>query len=224
MAGERHVALLERQALAGRDPDLLLDDVDARHHFRDRMLDLQTRVRFHEVEVSAWIHEELERAGGRVLHGFRGVDHGRAHLASLLVGQRRRRGFLQQLLVPALNRALAFAQVDDGPMLIAEDLEFDVARRLDVLLDIHVRDAEGRLGFALRRLERVRKLAGVPYDAHAATAAACRRFDDDGKADVLCDLDGLVFALDWTVAAGKNRDARLAHYATRAGLVGHQSN
>ena len=45
VAGERDVALLERQPLARRDPDLLLDDVDAGHHLGDRMLDLEARVR-----------------------------------------------------------------------------------------------------------------------------------------------------------------------------------
>ena len=36
VAGERHVALLERQPLAGGNPDLLLDDVDAGDHLGDR--------------------------------------------------------------------------------------------------------------------------------------------------------------------------------------------
>ena len=59
-----------------------------------------------------------------------------------------------QLLVPPLDRALALAEVDDRPVVIAEDLELDVARRLDVLLDVDVADAERRFGLALRGLER----------------------------------------------------------------------
>ena len=65
---------LNAEPLAGRDPDLLLDDVDAGHHLGDRMLDLQARVRFHEVEAAVRIHQELERAGVRVLHRLGGVD------------------------------------------------------------------------------------------------------------------------------------------------------
>jgi hypothetical protein len=34
-------------------------------------------------------------------------------------------------------------------VLIAQDLELDVARRLDILLDIHVADAERGFGFPL---------------------------------------------------------------------------
>ena len=65
---------LNDEPLAGGDPDLLLDDVDAGHHLGDRMLDLQPRVRFHEVEVAARIHQELEGAGVRVLHRLGRVD------------------------------------------------------------------------------------------------------------------------------------------------------
>ena len=55
----------------------------------------------------------------------------------------------------ALDRALALAEVDDGAVMIAEDLELDVARVLDVLLDVDVADAERRFRLALRGLERL---------------------------------------------------------------------
>ena len=66
--------------------------------------------------------------------------------------------FLEQLLVAALDRALALAEVDDGAVMVAEDLELDVARVLDVLLDVDVADAERRFGLALRGLERLAQL------------------------------------------------------------------
>ena len=68
VAGERHLALLEREPLARRDADLLLDDVDAGHHLSHRMFDLQAGVRFHEVEAPIRIHQELERSGIAVLN------------------------------------------------------------------------------------------------------------------------------------------------------------
>jgi hypothetical protein len=62
-----------------------------------------------------------------------------------LVGEDRRRRLFDQLLVAALDRALALAEVHHVAVVVAEDLELDVARPLDVLLDVHVADAEGRL-------------------------------------------------------------------------------
>ena len=42
--------------------------------FGDRVLDLDARVHFEEVEVALVVQQELERAGVGVLHGARGVD------------------------------------------------------------------------------------------------------------------------------------------------------
>src|SRR5262245_52744509 len=106
--------------------------------------------------------------------------------------------------------------------MVAENLELDVARRLDVLLDVDVTDAERRFGLALRRLDRVRQLAGRTHDAHTASAAARGRLHDHRVADVLRELERLLLALDRAVAAGQDRDARFLHHAPRPRLVAHQ--
>ena len=49
---ELHVRLLERELLAGRDADHLLDEVDAGDELGDGMLDLQARVHLQEEEAS----------------------------------------------------------------------------------------------------------------------------------------------------------------------------
>ena len=126
--------------------------------------------------------------------------------------------------MPALDRALALAEVHDGAVVIAEDLELDVAGTLDVLLDVDVADAERRLGFALRRLERLAQLRRGPDDAHAAAAAAGDRLDDDRKAEILGDLEGLLFPVDRAVAAGQDRNARLLHRPARPRLVPEQAD
>ena len=80
-------------------------------------------------------------------------------------------------------------------MLVAEHLELDVARRVDVLLEVDVAVAESRLGLPLRRLQRLRQLARLLDHAHAAAAAAGGRLDDDRVADLPGDLR-LLFGLD----------------------------
>ena len=159
MAGERHVALLERQPLARGDADLLLDDVDAGDELGHRVLDLDAGVHFEEEEVALVVEQELEGAGVGVLHGARGIDHRASELAAHLVGDGDRRALLEQLLMAALDRALALAEVHHGAVVVAEHLELDVAGVLDVLLDVDVADAEGGFGLALRGLERLRQLA-----------------------------------------------------------------
>ena len=130
--------------------------------------------------------------------------------------------FLEQLLMAPLDRALALAEVDDVAVMIAEHLELDVARVLDVLLDVDVADAERRFGLALRGLERLRQLAWRADDAHAAAAAAGDRLDDHRVAELLGDLLRLVLAVDRAVAARQDRHAGLLHRAARARLVADQ--
>ena len=57
------VALLERELLAGGDADHLLDQIDAGDELGHRMLDLQPRVHFQEVETAILAGDELDRAG-----------------------------------------------------------------------------------------------------------------------------------------------------------------
>ena len=109
--------------------DLQLHQVDAGDHLGHRVLDLDARVHLHEVEAAVAVEQELDRAG--VLVADR---RGRARTAASPISlaqlrrQRRRRRLLDQLLVPALDRALALAEVDDVAVLVAEDLELDVPR------------------------------------------------------------------------------------------------
>jgi hypothetical protein len=73
-----------------------------------------------------------------------------------------------------LDAAIAFAQMDDMPELIAQQLDLDVARLLYVFLYIDVRIAEIRFSFSLGGHETADKLNIVVTDAHAFTAASGR--------------------------------------------------
>src|SRR6185437_9447920 len=85
---------------------------------------------------------------GRVVaDGLRQLDRLLAHfLARRLIEQRARR-FLDDLLVTALNRAFALAEMDDVTVLVAEHLDFDVPRIGDEFLDEDAIVAERRLRF-----------------------------------------------------------------------------
>ena len=58
-----HVALLERELLAGGDADHLFDEIDAGDQLRHRMLDLQPRVHFQEIKAAVLPGDELHGAG-----------------------------------------------------------------------------------------------------------------------------------------------------------------
>ena len=71
-----------------------------------------------------------------------------------------RRRFLDHLLVAALHRAVAFAEVDRVALAVGQHLDLDVARVLEEFLHVDHVVAERGLGFGLGR--RDRRCAGAP--------------------------------------------------------------
>src|SRR5690606_14912913 len=182
-----HLFLRDPQTLTGGDADHLLYQIEAGDQFSDRMLNLQPGVHLKEVEVAVAINDELDCTGGGVTHRlgqcYRLLSHG---LARRLVQEWRWR-FLDDLLVAALDRTFAFAQIDHVAVQIAQHLDLDMARLGDEFLDKDAVVAEGRLRLVARQLEAFASFLVVPGDAHALAAAASRSLDHHRIADLLRD-------------------------------------
>ncbi len=120
---------------AGGDADHLFDEVDAGNEFRHRMLDLQPRVHLQKEEIPLLIDDEFDRARRIVADRAGQRDRLIAHrLAHRRVDERRGR-LLDHLLVAALDRTFALAEMDDGAVPVAEQLNLDMARIGDEFLD-----------------------------------------------------------------------------------------
>src|SRR5205085_7612951 len=109
----------------------------------------------------------------------------RAHARAQLRRDRRARRLFDHLLVTALDRAVALAEMDEVAVAVAEHLDLDVARPDDRLLEIDGVVAEPAERLALRAFERARKLGFARDEAHALAAAAGRRLDEHREADGL---------------------------------------
>ena len=175
--------MLARQRLAGRDPQLPSDEVEPGDRLGHRMLDLQPRVHFEKIELFGGVEQELDGSGAAVADRTRGGDRGFGDLAPQLGGDRRRRRLLDHLLVPALDRAIAFAQMDDVALRVREDLDLDMAGVRDRLLENELVRPERVARLGAGGGERRRQRAGLADEAHAAAAAAGGRLDHQRKAD-----------------------------------------
>ena len=180
---------LDRKLLAGGDADHLLDQIDAGDELGHRMLDLQPRVHLQEVEALVLPGDELDGAGGVVADRLRQRDRLRAHLLARRLVEQRRRRLLDDLLVAALDRAFALAEMDDVAVLVAEHLDFDVARIDDEFLDEHAVVAERRSSPPSARARKPSATSALRVrDAHALAAAAGRGLDHHRIADLVGDL------------------------------------
>ena len=135
---------------AGGDPDLLVDQVDAGDHLGHRVLDLEARVHLDEVELAVLV-EELDRAGAEIAELRASPCATTSPICVALGGvERRGGGLLPHLLVAALQRAVALAEMDGVAVAVAEHLDLDVARLGEILLDIDRVVAERGLGLGAR--------------------------------------------------------------------------
>src|SRR3954462_5462937 len=100
--------------------------------------------------------------------------------------------------MPALHGAVAFTEVNDRAVLVAENLKLDVSRPSEIFLHVHVAIAERRQGLGAGELERAREVVRILRDTHPLAAAAGRRLDDDREADLLRVLQRFVDILHWS--------------------------
>ena len=147
------VGLGKRQGLARGDEDLLAHQIDTRDQLGDRMLDLDSRVHLEEEEIAVPIEQALDSARADVADGLGSRDRHRTHPRPQLLVDGRRRGLLDDLLMPALQRAIALAEMHRGAVRVGHHLDLDVPRILDVLLDVDRAVAKPGLTLALSGLE-----------------------------------------------------------------------
>ena len=151
------------------------------------MLHLQTGVHFKEVKAfTAGVragYDEFDRARRIIADGPRQSDtlfaHGLAHFGR----DKGRWRFFDDLLVPPLDRTFAFVQIQNISMLIAQYLDFDVARVQDEFLDKDAVIAEAVQPFALDRFKTFTDILLAIGKPHPLTAAAGRGFHHHRIAD-----------------------------------------
>src|SRR5205814_546041 len=90
---------------------------------------------------------------------------------------------LDHLLVPPLQRAIAFAKMKRIAVIVGKDLDLDMPGRSDEFLDQDAAGSESRLALAHGAFERGLEIAMFVDPSHAATAAPGRQLDQHGVTD-----------------------------------------
>src|SRR5262249_7015708 len=163
-----------------------MNEIDARYHFSNRMFDLDSRVHFNEIEFSSLI-EKLDGAKPAVAQLAHRHCTDFADFQALRCVKGGAWALLPQFLIPALKRAIAFAQMNSLAMTVAENLNFDVARLIEVFFEVDSVIAKGRFGLNSRGFNCDREIVRVASDLHAPPAPACRCLYKNRKPKSLSD-------------------------------------
>ena len=160
--------------------ELRSHEINARHLLRDGVLHLQPGIGLDERERrrrARDIHKELEGAGAAIVAGTCQLQRRFVQVRAQGLRQARRRGDLDQLLMPTLDAAIPLAQVHRLGA-IAEHLHLDMTRALHETLDIERAAAERRLRLRRRAGERLGYLLRLLHHSHAASATTRDSLDD----------------------------------------------
>src|SRR5689334_4521715 len=150
------------------------------------MLDLEPRIHLHEVEtLAAFFGDELDRAGADIIDRARRCDRRLSDVEPPLARETGRRRLFDNLLMPALDRAVALEQMDDVAASVAENLYLDMAGAFEIAFQQNRVVAERALRLAPSAVESARELGRALDGAHAPPAAARGGLDHERKSDLL---------------------------------------
>ena len=144
MTGLRDVTLSPRQIATCRHFDLGFHQVDSNHPFRDRVLDLESRIHFEKIEVFLLVQKKFEGPGAHVTHRSGSLDRDAPDTPPGPIVHSGRGRFFDDFLMTSLDRAFTVIEMNHPAVFVRQDLNLHVPRFLNVLFYIEPRVAEGR--------------------------------------------------------------------------------
>ena len=219
-SGSRWVAF---QVSAARHVNLQLDQIEPGGAFGHRMLDLQARVHFHEKETPLFrLVQEFHRAGIAVARGLAQAHRRFAKSLILFWSKNRAGGFLKNLLVAALDSAVAHPASPGGSVVVGDDLHLNVAcSTLNKLLHENGRVAKGLECLGASALESFGEVAGLTNFANSVTPTPSGGLNKEWVAQVLSVAFGVGERLHRAVAPGGYLYLLSFGQAFRRDLVAH---
>ncbi|GAB3648644.1 hypothetical protein GCM10028833_14950 [Glycomyces tarimensis] len=212
------------EGLAGGDAELLAHQVDAAGLLGDGVLDLEAGIHLEEGDGAVGADEELDGAGAVVVRLPADRLGGAVDRGALLVAEERRGGFFDELLVAALEGAVAGADDDHVAVGVGQDLRLDVTGAVEVALDEAFAAPERGLGLADGRVEQVRDLVALAGDLEAAPAAAEGGLDRDGEPVLVGEGEDLRGVRGRLLGAGHQRHVRTHGQMASGDLVAEVAN
>src|SRR5262249_5858185 len=129
---------------------------------------------------------------------------------------------LPDLLIAALQRAVALAQMDSAAVAVAQHLDFDVARVREIFLEIKRVVAERGLGLSARSRQRGDELVRPVRHLHAAPAGS--GMEQNRKAEAIPARYRLPVGGQDAIRSRPDRHAEALSRAPGFDLVAHQAD
>ena len=126
--------------------------------------------------------------------------------------------------MPPLQGTFSLAEMNDVSVAVGKNLDLNMSRMFEILLDVERSVTESRYGLPLCRFVDTLKLACFMSDSHSLAATAGRGFQKNRKAMLFGKLLCFDLRMNGAVAAGNNRHTRLRHQVTSSSFRTHRRN
>ena len=158
--------------------------VNARPHLCHGVFHLDPGIHFNKVEMALGVEQKFNRPDVGIADRSGGLDGHGSHPFAQAFGQGWRGRFLNEFLIPTLDRTLTFPKMNDVAVLIADYLKFNMAGALQIFLYIQRPIPKGAFSLFSGNGKQGRDLSVILGNPQAAPAAAARGFNQNGEADL----------------------------------------
>ena len=188
------------------------------------MLHLQARVHLHEQQSPVGCKQIFKGPSPFIAQQTDGLRGGHAGFAPAGRIDRGAWRLFDQLLMPTLHRTVALAEADHLAVGVGKNLNFDMPRCIDGLLQHHRCTAESGKRLRTSGGERQLKI-GHPIDSAHATAPSPRaRFDHEWRTDPRCFLPQGEVGLIVAVVSRDDGKPERGHGTPGSGFIAHQAD
>src|SRR5690606_34115515 len=116
--------------------DLFFDQVKIDYFLRNGMLNLDSCIHLHKIEVTVFVHKELYCTNTFVFHSFSSLNGSLPHSLTQIICHERTWSLLYQFLVTTLDRTITFRKMTGISILVSGNLDLNVAWLFNELLHV----------------------------------------------------------------------------------------
>src|SRR3972149_4635672 len=184
------------------------------------MFDLNSGVNFDEIILIGFrVEKKFYGTGIIIIYGFAYFYGCITDALSEAFFKILRRGNLNDFLVPPLKRAVAFKQMYNIMVLVAEDLHLNVACLFDIFFYEALVRTEGRQRFTLRLVQAMSQFQLTANHTHTAAAAAMSGLDDNRISQFAAKRPGLIQTFHGVIRSGEYWNLRFSGNLSGGGFI-----
>ena len=190
----------------------------------DRMFHLQAGIHFEEVVIQVGIYQEFNSSGTHIVTGSGHIDRTFAHGLPHALADHCTGCFFHQFLMPSLDAAFSFKEVDHIAMSVGHHLHFNMPRTGHEFLDEDRTIAERTFRLAHGTMHLLFHFCSILHHTHTFPTSTGTGFDKDRIAGFFSHIQGFFNIADSMICSRHHGNTKILHRLLGFDLTAHSFN